>query len=101
MHGLEVTWVPIPAIYADERSLFRPVRDSALVLAALIRPVERRGPSPFPETPSTLPTSTSDQKCTPRYTRDSATMLASAKSGALSRGCSIPTAVAAANAAAA
>jgi hypothetical protein len=49
VQGLDVTWVPIPAIYADERSLFRPVRDSALVLAALIRPVERRGPSPFPE----------------------------------------------------
>jgi glycosyltransferase involved in cell wall biosynthesis len=39
--GLEVAWVPIPAIYGSERSSFRPIRDSARVLAALIRPVER------------------------------------------------------------
>jgi membrane-associated phospholipid phosphatase/predicted MFS family arabinose efflux permease len=51
VHGLDVTWVPIPAIYADERSLFRPFRDSALVLAALIRPVERGAPSQLPERP--------------------------------------------------
>ena len=43
---LDVAWVPIPAIYAGERSSFRPVRDSARVLAALLRPVERRAPSP-------------------------------------------------------
>jgi membrane-associated phospholipid phosphatase len=49
VHGLDVMWVPIPAIYADERSLFRPVRDSALVLAALIRPVERDARWPPPE----------------------------------------------------
>jgi predicted MFS family arabinose efflux permease/membrane-associated phospholipid phosphatase len=49
VHGLEVAWVPIPAIYGGERSLFRPVRDSARVLAALIRPVERHGLSPLPE----------------------------------------------------
>jgi membrane-associated phospholipid phosphatase/predicted MFS family arabinose efflux permease len=42
VHGLDVSWVPIPAIYGGERSLFRPVRDSAHVLSALIRPVERR-----------------------------------------------------------
>jgi len=39
--GLEVAWVPIPAIYRSERSSFRPIQDSARVLAALIRPVER------------------------------------------------------------
>jgi hypothetical protein len=39
--GLEVAWVPIPAIYGSERSSFRPIQDSARVLAALIRPVER------------------------------------------------------------
>ena len=48
VNGLDVSWVPIPAIYGDERSSFRPVRDSAHVLAALIRPVGRRTPSPLP-----------------------------------------------------
>jgi len=38
---LDVAWVPIPAIYDGERSSFRPIRDSARVLSALIRPVER------------------------------------------------------------
>ena len=52
-------------------------------------------------TPSRLPTSTSDRKCTPRYTRDTATSAASASSGRLSRGWTIPTATAAANAVAA
>jgi membrane-associated phospholipid phosphatase/predicted MFS family arabinose efflux permease len=49
VRDLDVAWVPIPAIYAGQRSLFRPVRDSALVLAALIRPVERQAPSQRPE----------------------------------------------------
>lgn len=44
--GLEVTWVPIPTIYGGERSSFRPIRDSARVLAALVRPVERHRPPP-------------------------------------------------------
>jgi membrane-associated phospholipid phosphatase/MFS family permease len=48
VHGLEVSWIPIPAIYGDEPSLFRPIRDSALVLAALIRPVPRHALSPTP-----------------------------------------------------
>jgi MFS family permease len=43
---LDVAWVPIPAIYEGERSSFRPVRDSARVLAALLRPVERHTWSP-------------------------------------------------------
>jgi hypothetical protein len=43
--GLDVAWVPIPAIYGGERSSFRPIRDSARVLAALVRPVERQTPS--------------------------------------------------------
>jgi glycosyltransferase involved in cell wall biosynthesis len=42
VQGLDVAWVPIPAIYGNERSSFRPIRDSARVLAALIRPVERQ-----------------------------------------------------------
>ena len=41
------------------------------------------------------------RKCTPRYTRDTATSAASASSGRLSRGWTIPTATAAANAVAA
>ena len=49
-------------------------------------------------TPSRVPTTTSDRKCTPRYTRDTATTAASASSGRLRRGCTIPTATAAANA---
>lgn len=44
--GLDVAWVPIPAIYGDEASSFRPLRDSARVLAALVRPTEPRTPSP-------------------------------------------------------
>jgi glycosyltransferase involved in cell wall biosynthesis len=42
VEGLDVAWVPIPAIYGNERSSFRPIRDSARVLATLIRPVERQ-----------------------------------------------------------
>lgn len=45
VEGVDVAWVPIPAIYAGERSSFRPIRDSARVLAALLRPVERHQPS--------------------------------------------------------
>jgi glycosyltransferase involved in cell wall biosynthesis len=44
--GLSVSWVPIPAIYGDEQSSFRALRDSARVVAALVRPVERSAPSP-------------------------------------------------------
>jgi membrane-associated phospholipid phosphatase/predicted MFS family arabinose efflux permease len=43
--GLEIAWVPIPAIYGDEESSFRPVRDSVRVLGALVRPVPRPTPS--------------------------------------------------------
>jgi glycosyltransferase involved in cell wall biosynthesis len=42
--GLDVAWVPIPAVYGAERSTFRPIRDSARVLAALLGPVERPEP---------------------------------------------------------
>jgi membrane-associated phospholipid phosphatase/predicted MFS family arabinose efflux permease len=49
VNDLDVAWVPIPAIYADERSSFRPIRDSARVLAALLRPVERHTSSPAPQ----------------------------------------------------
>ena len=41
-----VAWVPIPAIYEDERSEFRPIRDSARVLAALVGPAGGEEPSP-------------------------------------------------------
>ena len=40
--GLDVAWVPIPAIYGDEQSSFRALRDSARVLVALVRPSEPR-----------------------------------------------------------
>ncbi len=40
--GVPVAWVAIPAIYGEERSSFRPARDSARVLWALVRPL---GPS--------------------------------------------------------
>ena len=36
--GLGVRWVPMPAIYGVERSSFRPARDSAKVLWAIVRP---------------------------------------------------------------
>ncbi len=45
-NGVRVAWVPIPAIYGDEKSSFRALRDSRRVFAALVRPVERRTPSP-------------------------------------------------------
>ena len=34
--GVRVAWVPIPAIYGDERSCFRPFRDALRVLGALV-----------------------------------------------------------------
>jgi glycosyltransferase involved in cell wall biosynthesis len=46
--GLDIAWVPIPAIYGDEVSSFRALRDSGRVLAALVRPSEQRAPSPNP-----------------------------------------------------
>jgi glycosyltransferase involved in cell wall biosynthesis len=48
--GLDVAWVPIPATYGGERSSFRPIRDSARVLSALLRPIER--PKPLPVLPA-------------------------------------------------
>ena len=44
--GLDVAWVPIPAIYGDEQSSFRALHDSARVLVALVRPAAQRPPSP-------------------------------------------------------
>ena len=35
--GVDVAWVPIPAIYDGEPSSFRPVRDSVRILRALLR----------------------------------------------------------------
>jgi hypothetical protein len=40
--GLRVAWVPIPAIYGDEHSHFRPVADSGRVLWALLKPTRAR-----------------------------------------------------------
>jgi membrane-associated phospholipid phosphatase/predicted MFS family arabinose efflux permease len=36
--GLQVAWVPIPAIYGEEHSHFRPLADSARVLWAVLAP---------------------------------------------------------------
>jgi hypothetical protein len=44
-HGLRVAWVPMPAIYADERSSFRAGRDGLRVLWALVAPVGAGAPS--------------------------------------------------------
>jgi membrane-associated phospholipid phosphatase/MFS family permease len=40
--GLSVGWVPIPAIYDGEESSFRPVADTARVLAAIVGPARPR-----------------------------------------------------------
>jgi membrane-associated phospholipid phosphatase/predicted MFS family arabinose efflux permease len=45
VRDVEVAWVPIPALYGDERSEFRSIRDSAHVVAALVGPVGRDEPS--------------------------------------------------------
>jgi MFS family permease len=52
VRDVEVAWVPIPALYGDERSEFRAIRDSARVVAALVGPAGRDEPS---ETRSTRP----------------------------------------------
>ena len=41
LDGLRVAWVPMPAIYEDERSSFRAGRDSAKVIWAIVRPTRR------------------------------------------------------------
>jgi membrane-associated phospholipid phosphatase len=46
VRDVNVAWVPIPAIYGDERSEFRSIRDSARVVAALLGPAGRSGRSP-------------------------------------------------------
>jgi glycosyltransferase involved in cell wall biosynthesis len=46
VRDVDVAWVPIPAIYGDERSEFRSFRDSARVLGALLGPVRTGEPSP-------------------------------------------------------
>jgi dolichol-phosphate mannosyltransferase len=40
--GVPVAWVPIPAVYNGSPSSFRPLRDSAVVLAACVRDPARR-----------------------------------------------------------
>ena len=42
--GVRVAWVPIPAVYEGHPSSFRPVRDGARVLAALLDRAPRRTP---------------------------------------------------------
>jgi glycosyltransferase involved in cell wall biosynthesis len=44
--GVPVGWVPMPAIYAGERSSFRALPDSAKVIWAVVGPSGRRSPSP-------------------------------------------------------
>lgn len=51
--GHEVAWVPVPTIYGEERSSFRPIRDGARVWWALARPLE-------PETGGRTPVPVSD-----------------------------------------
>jgi dolichol-phosphate mannosyltransferase len=46
--GLAVAWVPIPAIYGEERSSFRAGRDSLRILWALVRPLGQATPTPAP-----------------------------------------------------
>jgi membrane-associated phospholipid phosphatase/predicted MFS family arabinose efflux permease len=41
VRDVDVAWVPIPALYGDERSEFRSIRDSARVVAALVGPAGR------------------------------------------------------------
>jgi membrane-associated phospholipid phosphatase len=43
--GREVGWVPMPAIYDDEPSSFRPLVDSARVLGAIFAPARSAAPS--------------------------------------------------------
>ena len=44
--GVPVGWVPMPAIYGDERSSFRGLRDSLRVVWAIAAPAGRPSPSP-------------------------------------------------------
>jgi membrane-associated phospholipid phosphatase len=46
LRDIDVVWVPIPAIYGDEKSEFRSLRDSLRVLAALVGPVAGDGQPP-------------------------------------------------------
>ena len=56
LDGLDVTWVPIPAIYGSERSSFRAAGDTARVLAALLARPTTASPT---TTPSVAPATTS------------------------------------------
>jgi predicted MFS family arabinose efflux permease len=56
LDGLEVTWVPIPAIYGSERSSFRAAGDTARVLTALLARPTTASPT---TTPSVAPATTS------------------------------------------
>jgi membrane-associated phospholipid phosphatase len=46
VRDIDVAWVPIPAIYGDEKSEFRSLRDSLRVLSALVGPVAGDGQPP-------------------------------------------------------
>jgi membrane-associated phospholipid phosphatase len=46
LDGLPVAWVPMPAIYGEENSSFRALRDGSRVLWAVVRPAGPSIPSP-------------------------------------------------------
>jgi hypothetical protein len=87
--GVRVAWVPIPTRYGDEVSSFRPLRDSARVVAAALAAV---GPAASGRTaraeaqPISMAPATSDGKWAPPSTRVTATTATTAMSGRSSRG---------------
>ena len=87
--GVRVAWVPIPAVYGDEVSAFRPLRDSARVvaaaLAAALPATSGRTTRAAAHPISTAPT-TSDGKWAPPSTRVTATVATAASRGRRARG---------------
>lgn len=53
--GVRVAWVPIPALYAGQRSSFRPLRDGASVLVAALVPVDGLSAAGRPSSASRRP----------------------------------------------
>jgi hypothetical protein len=93
--GLPVAWVPIPARYGDEVSSFRPLRDSARVVAAALaagRPAASGRTARADAQPISTAPATSDGKWAPPSTRVIATTPTAAMSGTRSRGNTTPTA---------
>ena len=89
--GLKVTWVSIPTIYRNERSAFRPIRDSARVLIGIfawsVPVLERRSkrsqPVPYPRA---IAPSASTGKCEPNRTRENATTAVQVQTGMRKKG---------------